>query len=56
VALARTMQSLLFDVAPLDPISFLVVPLGLLLVAALACWFPARRAARVDPMIALRVE
>jgi putative ABC transport system permease protein len=54
--LTRYMRTLLFDVAPFDPVSFLAVPLVLLAVAALASWLPARRAAKVDPIVALRCE
>lgn len=54
--LSRYLQSLLFEVAPVDPIAYVAVGTGLLAVAALACWLPARRAAKVDPMIALRAE
>ena len=52
----RALQSMLYGVSSVDPITFLVVPVGLLLVAALACLVPARRATRVDPMVALRSE
>jgi predicted permease len=55
-ALTRLMSSLLFDVSTTDPITFVAVALLLLLVAILAAWIPARRATRVDPMIALRSE
>lgn len=53
-AVARTLESMLYQVESLDPATFLAVPAVLLLVALAACYFPARRAARVDPMIALR--
>jgi predicted lysophospholipase L1 biosynthesis ABC-type transport system permease subunit len=56
LAVTRLLQGLLFGISPTDPVTFLVVPLMLLGVACFACWLPARRAARVDPMVALRSE
>ena len=55
-ALTRLMSGLLFGVEPVDPLTFALVPLGLLAVALLASYIPARRAARVDVMAALRRE
>jgi putative ABC transport system permease protein len=46
----------LYQVSPLDPVTFLVAAPVLLATALLACWLPARRAARVDPLVALRYE
>jgi putative ABC transport system permease protein len=56
VAATRFMQAVLFGVAPLDAASFIAAPLLLVPVALAACLLPAFRAARVDPMSALRVE
>jgi ABC-type lipoprotein release transport system permease subunit len=47
---------LLFDVSATDPMTFGLVALLLVAVALLACWIPARRAAKVDPLVALRIE
>jgi putative ABC transport system permease protein len=54
--LTRTMRALLFEVQPNDPLIFCAVPALLMLVTLLASWFPARRAAKVDPIVALRCE
>jgi len=56
VAVTRLMGSLLFDVSATDPLTLAAISILLSAVAILACWIPARRATRVDPMIALRCD
>ena len=56
LAVTRFAEKLLYGVTPDDPATFAGVALLLLTVATLAAWLPARRAAKVDPMVALRCE
>jgi ABC-type antimicrobial peptide transport system permease subunit len=55
-AMMRLMERLLYEIKPTDPFTFATVSFLLLGVAAFACWLPARRAANVDPIVALRYE
>ena len=56
LALTRLLQSMLYNVSATDPLTFLLIPLLLLGVTLLASWIPARRAMRVDPVVALRAD
>jgi putative ABC transport system permease protein len=56
LGLTRLLQSLLFDVSPTDPLTFFIVASVFMLAAMLASYFPARRAARVNPLLAIRHE
>ena len=56
LALNRTLASLLFEVTPTDPATFVVVAALLLGTAIMACWLPARRSSRIDPIVTMRAE
>jgi putative ABC transport system permease protein len=56
LALTRLLKTLLFEVSATDPLTFIVIAALLIIVALLACWIPARRAASMDPLASLRVE
>jgi predicted permease len=56
VGIGRLFRGVLYQVSPMDPVAFTLAPTVLVATALLACWLPARRAARVDPIVALRNE
>jgi predicted permease len=56
LALARVLSSLMYNVSPADPLTFTAVGLGVIAIALVACYLPARRATKASPMIALRTE
>lgn len=56
VATGRLLSGILYQVGALDPIAFTLAPLVLAAAAFLATWLPARRATRINPMVALRTE
>lgn len=56
LVIGRVLAQLLYQVSPLDPWAFTLAPLTLIATALFACWLPARRATRIDPVLALRAE
>jgi ABC-type antimicrobial peptide transport system permease subunit len=56
LGLTQFLRALLYGITPTDPLTFAVAATLLLVTALFACWIPARRAARVDPIVALRSE
>jgi predicted permease len=56
LAVSRLLRSFLFGIGPVDPITFTTIPILFMSVALVACWLPARRASRLDPITALRYE
>jgi putative ABC transport system permease protein len=56
LALTRLIQALLFGTSATDPLTYALITTLLILVSLLACWIPARRAAKVDPVVGLKYE
>ena len=56
LALSRFLSSLLYGVRAIDPLTYALVAMSLIVVAVAACWVPAQRAMRVDPLVALRAD
>jgi ABC-type antimicrobial peptide transport system permease subunit len=56
LALGRVLEGLLYGVTPRDPVTLALTAGGLIVVAAVACWIPARRAAAIDPVASLRAD
>jgi predicted lysophospholipase L1 biosynthesis ABC-type transport system permease subunit len=56
LGIGRMLSGMLYQISPVDPVAFTLAPAVLIATALFACWLPARRAARVDPMVALRNE
>ena len=56
LALSRVLKNLIYEVSPADPLTFTAVGFLVIAIAVLACYIPARKATKADPMIALRAE